>query len=113
MDLLLHNLRTIGTHHCDGTVGEEAAQEIERLRGENAMLLGLLGDAAGVIRSIDPEDGDEALMRQALEALQFSSEYLDELGAKLFPSTKKAKPGSTAWHVQKAMAALRGRLDAA
>ena len=52
-------------------------------------------------------------MRQDLEALQFSSEYLDELGAKLFPSTKKAKPGSTAWHVQKAMAALRGRLDAA
>lgn len=52
-------------------------------------------------------------MRQALEALQFSSEYLDELGAKLFPRTKKAKPGSTAWHVQKAMAALRGRLDAA
>ena len=32
MDLLLHNLRTIGTHHCDRTVGEEAAQEIERLR---------------------------------------------------------------------------------
>lgn len=52
-------------------------------------------------------------MRQALEALQFSSAYLDELGAKLFPSTKKAKPGSTAWHVQEAMAALRGRLDAA
>lgn len=59
MDLLLHNLRTIGTHHCDGTVGEEAAQEIERLRGENAVLLGLLGDAAGVIRSIDPEDDNE------------------------------------------------------
>ncbi|MEN6534114.1 MAG: hypothetical protein ABFD89_10660 [Bryobacteraceae bacterium] len=32
MDLLLENLRTIGTHHCDQTVGEEAAQEIERLR---------------------------------------------------------------------------------
>ena len=32
MDLLLHNLRTIGTHHCDQTVGEEAAREIERLR---------------------------------------------------------------------------------
>ena len=58
-------------------------------------------------------ESDEALMRQALEALQFSSEYLDELAAKLFPSSKKAKPGSTAWHVQKAMAALRGRLDAA
>ena len=34
MDLLLHNLRTFGTHHSDPTVGEEAAQEIERLRGE-------------------------------------------------------------------------------
>ena len=34
IDLLLHNLRTIGTHHCDGTVGEEAADEIERLRAE-------------------------------------------------------------------------------
>lgn len=32
MDLLLHNLRTIGTHHCDSTVGVEAAEEIERLR---------------------------------------------------------------------------------
>ena len=35
-DLLLINLRTIGTHHCDQTVGEEAAQEIERLREANA-----------------------------------------------------------------------------
>jgi len=33
-DLLLINLRTIGTHHCDQSVGEEAAQEIERLRSE-------------------------------------------------------------------------------
>lgn len=32
MDLLLHNLRTIGTHHCDASVGIEAANEIERLR---------------------------------------------------------------------------------
>lgn len=38
MDLLLHNLRTIGTHHCDGSVGEEAAIEIERLRTENERL---------------------------------------------------------------------------
>ena len=38
IDLLLHNLRTIGTHHCDGTVGEEAADEIERLRAEAAGL---------------------------------------------------------------------------
>ena len=39
MDLLLHNLRTIGTHHCDPTVGEEAAQEIERLRSALADLV--------------------------------------------------------------------------
>lgn len=38
IDLLLHNLRTIGTHHCDGTVGEEAADEIERLQAEVAEL---------------------------------------------------------------------------
>lgn len=57
MDLLLHNLRTIGTHHCDQTVGEEAAQEIERLRGENAALLGLLTDCNAVLRTIE---GDEA-----------------------------------------------------
>ena len=38
IDLLLHNLRTIGTHHCDGTVSEEAADEIERLRAEVAGL---------------------------------------------------------------------------
>ncbi len=37
-DLLLINLRTIGTHHCDQSVGEEAAQEIERLREANAKL---------------------------------------------------------------------------
>lgn len=35
-DLLLANLRTIGTHHCDGEVGKEAADEIERLRAELA-----------------------------------------------------------------------------
>jgi len=60
MDLLLHNLRTIGTHHCDQTVGEEAAHEIERLRGENAVLLGLLSDCTAVLRTIEGEDSDEA-----------------------------------------------------
>ena len=43
MDLLLHNLRTIGTHHCDGTVGEEAAAEIEMLR--DALALHEVGSA--------------------------------------------------------------------
>ncbi|MDE3022899.1 MAG: hypothetical protein KGI54_13755 [Pseudomonadota bacterium] len=32
IDLLLHNLRTIGIAHCDQSVGEEAADEIVRLR---------------------------------------------------------------------------------
>ena len=32
MDLLLHNLRTIGLHHCDQTVGIEAAEMIEQQR---------------------------------------------------------------------------------
>lgn len=69
MDLLLHNLRTIGSHHCDGTVGEEAAQEIEQLRGENAVLLGLLTDCAAVIRTIDA-DGDEGEeLRELLRAI--------------------------------------------
>lgn len=58
-DLLLHNLRTIGTHHCDSTVGEEAAAEIERLRGENGVLRRLLHDAEAVILTIDPDDSDE------------------------------------------------------
>lgn len=58
-DLLLHNLRTIGTHHCDSTVGEEAAAEIERLRGESGVLRRLLHEAEAVIATLDPEDGDE------------------------------------------------------
>ena len=73
MDMLLHNLRTIGTHHCDGTVGEEAAQEIERLRGENAMLLGLLMDCNAVLRTIEADDSDEAEkladLRSAIDTL--------------------------------------------
>lgn len=84
MDLLLHNLRTIGTHHCDGTVGEEAAQEIEKLRGENAVLLGLLGDAAGVIRSIDPEDSDEAeQLREMLDSIDRAQDPHRHKGALL------------------------------
>ncbi|MGN2391239.1 hypothetical protein [Pelomicrobium sp. G1] len=39
MDLLLHNLRTIGTHHCDQTVGVEAAEEIEWMRATLAALI--------------------------------------------------------------------------
>ena len=75
MDLLLHNLRTIGTHHCDGTVGEEAAQEIERLRGESAVLLGLLTDCAAVLRTIEGEDIDEAeKLRDLLGAIDRAQE---------------------------------------
>ncbi len=55
--------------------------------------------------------GDEGLLRQALEALQYSSEYLDLIGEQLFPKSKKVQPGSTAWHVNRAMVALRKRLE--
>ena len=54
---------------------------------------------------------DEALMRQALESLQWSNEYLDGIGKKLFPTSKKAKPGSTSWNVQQAIKALKARLE--
>lgn len=82
--MLLHNLRTIGTHHCDGSVGDEAATEIERLRGENAVLLGLLADCAGVILSIEPEDGDEAEhLREILTAIDRAQEPERHNGALL------------------------------
>ena len=84
MDLLLHNLRTIGTHHCDETVGEEAAQEIERLRGENAVLLGLLADCAAVLRTIEGEDIDEAeKLRDLLGAIDSAQEPRRHKGALL------------------------------
>lgn len=35
--------------------------EIHGLRGERAVLLGLLTDCAAVLRTVDPEDADEAL----------------------------------------------------
>ena len=44
---------------------------------------------------------DKAL-RQALEALEFSKSYLDGL-ADVFGTSKKAKPGSTSWHVDTAL----------
>lgn len=57
-------------------------------------------------------ESDEALLRQALEALEMSSGDLDGLSEKMFKGPKKAKPGSTSWHVARAVAALRERLDA-
>lgn len=51
---------------------------------------------------------DEAL-KLALEALEFSSSYLNELSGVL-KFSKKAKPGSTAWHVQRAIKACREAL---
>ena len=59
IDLLLHNLRTIGTHHCDGTVGEEAADEIERLRAEVAGLRECAIDLWMMLDDIDT-GGDRA-----------------------------------------------------
>ena len=51
---------------------------------------------------------DEAL-KQALDALEFSKSYLDDL-ADVHGTSKKAKPGSTSWHVDRAIAACREAL---
>ena len=51
---------------------------------------------------------DEAL-KQALAALEFSKSYLDDL-ADVHGTSKKAKPGSTAWNVDRAIAACREAL---
>ena len=51
---------------------------------------------------------DEAL-KKALEALEFSKSYLDDL-ADVHGTSKKAKPGSTAWNVDSAIAACRAAL---
>ncbi len=39
---------------------DEAQQDAARLRGESAVLLGLLADCNAVLRTIDPDDCDEA-----------------------------------------------------
>ena len=51
---------------------------------------------------------DEAL-KQALDALEYSKSYLDDL-ADVHGTSKRAKPGSTAWHVDRAIAACREAL---
>ena len=51
---------------------------------------------------------DEAL-KKALEALEFSKSYLDDL-ADVHGTSKKAKPGSTSWHVDRAITACREAL---
>lgn len=53
---------------------------------------------------------DEKLLWQSLNALEFASDYLDALSEKMFGGPKKPKNGSTSWHVQQAIAALRERL---
>ncbi len=51
---------------------------------------------------------DEAL-RMAITALEFSKSYLDDL-ADVHGTSKKAKPGSTAWNVDRAITACRESL---
>ena len=51
---------------------------------------------------------DEAL-QMALEALEYSKSYLDEL-ADVHGTSKKAKPGSTSWNVNRAIIACREAL---
>ena len=52
---------------------------------------------------------DEAL-QMALEALEYSKSYLDEL-ADVHGTSKKAKPGSTSWNVNRAIIACREALE--
>ena len=54
---------------------------------------------------------DRSVVEQTLEGLELSNEYLEAISDKLFPKSKKANPGSTLWHVQKAIAALRQALS--
>ena len=51
---------------------------------------------------------DEAL-QMALDALEYSKSYLDAL-ADLHGTSKRAKPGSTSWNVDRAVAACREAL---
>ena len=51
---------------------------------------------------------DEAL-KMALNALEFSKSYLDDL-ADVHGTSKEAKPGSTSWHVDRAITACREAL---
>ena len=51
---------------------------------------------------------DEAL-KQALDALEFSKSYLDDL-ADVHGTSKRAKPGSTSWIVNRAIIACREAL---
>ena len=52
---------------------------------------------------------DEAL-QMALDALKYSKSYLDEL-ADVHGTSKKAKPGSTSWNVNRAITACREALE--
>lgn len=74
MDLLLHNLRTIGTHHCDQTVGEEAAKEIERLRGMITRVRNFPSHPGGHPADMSDDADDAASWRHgwicAVEAMQ-------------------------------------------
>ena len=51
----------------------------------------------------------DAALKQALDALEYSKSYLDEL-ADVHGTSKKAKPGSTSWNVNRAITACREAL---
>ena len=52
---------------------------------------------------------NEALLREALEALRYFDDYIQPLTDK-FGGPKVAEPASTSWHVHKAIAAIKERL---
>lgn len=69
-DMLLLNLRTIGTHHCDQTVGEEAAEEIEALRAEVERLNRILW------RIVEGDVDSTTAIRVGADAFAAAREYL-------------------------------------
>ncbi len=85
---------------------EDLRAEVEELRSRLQTTL-----SSGESHEDSLKSRDEALLRQALEALVWSNEYLETLSEKLFPKSKKPQAGSTTWHVHKAIAALRKRLN--
>jgi len=63
---------------------DEAESEVKQMRGENAVLLGLLTDCAAVLRTIEADDTDEAeKLRHLLAAIDRAHDPQRHKGALL------------------------------
>lgn len=100
MDMLLHNLRTIGTHHCDKSVGDEAAAEIEMLRDalklktageEYAHRLAVMLECALLDRRGTWDDG-HALLAEYRAACAMTHEPMTFMGEPLLTPNAGDKP---------------------